>query len=268
MFGFFKNKKDEDIEGICPVKEEKRLWLDEAFGWLIKAFDSDKIKNRSVFTPVTRYFPVKFNGEPEAALETMKIIAIQMEINADEIHLDIYKQGVRELDTGGRTGGRIFMQNVEGEKYAGGLYWGKQEDGKFHIGLEERKLKSSHDMIATLNHELAHVKLLGEGRIKENNEPLTDLTTIVFGLGIFNANASFKTIRGYDSHGWSKLGYLSQMDWGYALALYAHIRGEENPDWINYLAVNVKHDFKQSAKFIKNNPDKIMKKQEEKNENK
>src|SRR5439155_16827567 len=134
--------------------------------------------------------------------------------NPDDIHLDIYAEGQSEIDTGGVFGNRIFMQQVEGEKYSGGLYWGKQEDNKYHIGLEQKKLTEPLDMIATLAHEFSHIKLLGEKRIENNNEPLTDLTTVIFGLGIFNANAAFQTRRGVDSWGCSKLGYLSQMECG------------------------------------------------------
>jgi hypothetical protein len=159
---------------------------------------------------------------------------------------------------GGATGGRIFLKQEEGEKYSGGLYWGKQEDNKYHIGLEEKKLREPAEIVATLSHELSHIKLLGEKRLEKNNEPLTDLTTIVFGLGVFNANAAFQTKGGVDSWGWSKAGYLSQMEWGYALALFAYIRQEENPDWINFLTRNVKADFKQSSQFINKNKDKIL----------
>jgi hypothetical protein len=50
-----------------------------------------------------------------------------------------------------------------------------------------------------LAHEFSHIKLLGENRMQENHEHLTDLFTVVFGLGIFNANASFKEIKTADS---------------------------------------------------------------------
>jgi hypothetical protein len=66
--------------------------------------------------------------------------------------------------------------------------------------------------------------VLGENRIKINNEPLTDSTTVFFGLGLFNANEAFKTFKDFKSYGWSTQGYLSQTQWGYALALFAHIR--------------------------------------------
>jgi hypothetical protein len=254
MFRFFQRSKKAD----CPVQEETRQWLERCFAWMIHSFGRENIKNRKVLTPSFKDFPVKYDGQYQSAIETLKIVATQMEINVDEIHLDIYKEGITEIDTGGVFGNRIFMKNDEQEKYSGGLYWGKHEDNKYHIGLEEKKLKEPPAIVATLSHELAHIKLLGENRIEKNNEPLTDLTTIIFGLGIFNANAAFQTKSSYDSWGWSKSGYLSQMEWGYALALFAYIREEENPDWINFLTTNVKADFNQGSRFINANKDKIF----------
>jgi hypothetical protein len=77
-------------------------------------------------------------------------------------------------------------------------------------------------------------------------EPLTDLTTMIFGLGIFNANATFQTFKDFVSYGWKSQGYLSQIQWGYALVLFAHVRGEHSPDWISRLTPNVKSDFFQA----------------------
>ncbi len=54
-------------------------------------------------------------------------------------------------------------------------------------------------LVGTMAHELAHVRLLGESRIMRevfDNELLTDLTGVHFGLGIFLANTS----RNWDSH--------------------------------------------------------------------
>lgn len=256
MFGLFgSNKKIEP-----PVKEEMRQWIERAILWLTHTFGEEAVKKRKVLTPHYSDFPIKYNGEHQTAVDTMKIVAEQMEISPDDIQLDIYMEGQREIDTGGVFGsGRIFMQQIEGEKYSGGKYWGKQDDSKYHIGLEEKKLKEPVSMVATLAHELSHIKLLGENRIDKNNEPLTDLATVIFGLGIFNANCAFQTHTGISSWGWNKLGYLSQMEWGYALAVFAYIREEKTPGWINFLATNGKSDFKKSEKFIYANPDKVFK---------
>ena len=57
---------------------------------------------------------------------------------------------------------------------------------KFVISLESSQLTDPMSLVATVAHELGHVRLLGEARIHggfEDHEPLTDLLTVFFGLG-------------------------------------------------------------------------------------
>jgi hypothetical protein len=112
--------------------------------------------------------------------------------------------------------------------------------------------------VATLAHEFSHIKLLGEKRLDLNDEHLTDLTPVVFGLGIFNANSAFKDFKSFDGYGHNSLGYLKQREWGYALALYAYFRYEENPGWLKFVTPNIRSDFKKSMEFINANTDKIF----------
>ncbi len=97
-------------------------------------------------------------------------------------------------------------------------------------------------LVATLAHELAHERLLGEGRIdpdRADGEPLTDLTTVFFGFGIFSANAAFEFSS--SSRGWSTsaLGYLTERMYGYALAYWSTLRGERLAGpWTQYLDTN------------------------------
>jgi hypothetical protein len=48
------------------------------------------------------------------------------------------------------------------------------------------------------------------------------------------------------------------MEWGYALSLFAYIRDEKTPNWIEYLTLNIKKDFKQGERFIENNKELIL----------
>ena len=238
----------------CPVNSETRKWLEDCFIWFIENLGREKIKKVKVLTPTPDDFPIKYNGQEESAISTLKIVAKQMELNSEDILLDIYTEGQTEVDAGGVFGNRLFLQNVENENYSGGLYFGRQKDNKYHIAIEKKILNDPISIVATLAHEIAHIKLLGEKRIEKNNEDLTDLITIVYGLGIFNANVAFQTKRDFDSWGWSKSGYLSQMEWGYGLALFAHIRGERDPEWKNFLSQNIKSDFEKSIQYITSNP--------------
>jgi hypothetical protein len=138
------------------------------------------------------------------------------------------------------------------------LYFGKNDVGKYDVFIEQRNMTDPENMVATLAHEFAHIKILGEKRLDINDESLTDLTPVVFGLGIFNANASFKFFQGSDGWGHNSVGYLKQQEWGYALALYAYYREERSPEWVKYLSKNIQADFRKSEAYIYANQDKVF----------
>lgn len=255
MFGFFKIKRP----NTCPIPEDNRIWLENSFLMLLDFFGKENTRQRKVLLPHHSCFPIKYNGDEQTAFDTLKIVASQMEVPFEDITLEFYDENVKEISTGSPFGQGIYLKGEKDKSDAAGFYFGKNENGKYSIFLIRSKLKQPENMVATLAHEIAHIKLLGENRIEKNDEKLTDLTTVLFGLGIFNANAAFQTYRGVDYRGWRKMGYLTQMEWGYALSLFAYIRGEKIPEWINHLTLNIKGDFIQGQNFIESNPELILK---------
>lgn len=226
----------------CPVDEEVRIWIEQSFQKLLTIFGLENTLSRSVLVPDRVHFPIRYDGSERSAFETLQIVAAQMEVSPEVITLDFYNETLRQITEG----------------TPGGFYWGKGQSGTFEISIARKKLDEPENMVATLAHEIAHIKLLGESRMKTNDERLTDLTTIFFGLGIFNANAAFQTFNDARSYGWSQSGYLTQMEWGYALALFAYLRQEPDPTWADHLSKHVKGDFIRGKNFIAANEDLIF----------
>ncbi len=62
---------------------------------------------------------------------------------------------------------------------------------------------------------------------------MTDLATVFFGFGVFGGNQSFQFSQfrdvGSGTQGWStrRLGYLTQNEWGFALAIRALLTNED-----------------------------------------
>jgi hypothetical protein len=254
MFNLFSKKNDPQ----CPINQDLRLWMENAFLWIATQFGHDYIKAKAMLYPTPECFPIPYDGSKESLLRTAAIVAQQMEVDFAELNIQTYQQSIQEFQ--GDLGHRIFTEvdKHDSKGMSSGLYFGKNEFGRYDIFIEEQNLSDPEAMVAVLAHEFSHIKLLGENRMQENHEHLTDLFTVVFGLGIFNANASFKEIKTADSWGHNSLGYLSQQEWGYALALYTHFREEENPDWIRFLKPNLKSDFQKSRNYIFANMDKIF----------
>jgi hypothetical protein len=224
--------------------------MENAFLWLAGQFGQDNIAQKKMLLPTPEHFPIRYDGTKDSLTKTAQIVARQMELDINGITLDIYEQGIQEFT--GDFGYRVWTQvdNESDEKLSAGLFLDKNESGKYEIFIEKKNLNDPENLVATLAHEFAHIKLLGEKRLEFNDESLTDLTPVVFGLGVFNANASFKEHKSFESYGHNSIGYLKQREWGYALALYSYYRQEDNPDWINMLTPNIKSDFKKCMNFI------------------
>lgn len=245
MFGIFKK----DAVPESPIKPDRRQWVEESFQWLEKAFGREAILHRRILTPHHSDFPIRYNGDPQTANDTLDILAGQMELALPDLELHFYDDTVNQLSTGSPTGSKLTLATADDEPAAATTpsWQGRNDSGKYDITCRKSHLQRPEYLVAVLARHLAEIKLLGEGRIAEPNEALTDMTTLIFGLGIFNANASFTSqnlrIAGSNAR-------LTQMEWGYGLALFAHIRKEKKPAWIDHLVKNIRSDFLKSEQYI------------------
>jgi hypothetical protein len=138
-----------------------------------------------------------------------------------------------------------------------GLYVDLKNQQKRVIALAEEGLLQPAQLAATICHELAHVHLLGNGRLKqdeEDGEPLTDLLTVYFGAGIFTANSVFQFTQWQSGTriGWhaSTRGSLSEQVYSYALASFAWFRGDTKAPWQRHLRQNIEYYFSDALHFL------------------
>ena len=125
------------------------------------------------------------------------------------------------------------------------------EDGRPVIAIDLAESADPTYVMAIVAHELCHVRLLGQDRIKRTRaekERLTDLLTVYFGFGALAANGAFRYATGGRSwtveargsldertlnaplnDGYQRLGYLNEREFGYALACYSKLRAEPDP---------------------------------------
>ncbi len=236
----------------CPVDEETREWIDHSFQWLIDELGADVLLVGEVVLPTEEFFPDVYNGSRASIRKMAERVCHFMDVDPEMIELQFFEGDRME---------RIhpLAADGEGRTHALGTYHLNRR-GKYSISLNTDQVTNPEMMVATIAHELGHVILLGEGRLEEDyeaHEPMTDLLTVIYGIGVFNANSSFVFEQWTNSQfqGWSagSAGYLSEEAFGYALALYAHVRGEVKPAWAKHLKTNIKNYFKASTKFIQKN---------------
>ena len=239
----FWNKKKK-----LPITEEDKIWVDEDLNWLRTEFGQEHFMEIRTVTPTKDFYERTFNGtekDAEFILErTMELMHIQ---NAD-ITLDFFSDSPIEM-----ADGTILTTpaNLDGSwESASGTY--EQTENETIISIETRQLKNPISLIATISHELAHQILLGENRIEENDEFLTDLTAITYGFGIFIGNSRFQfSSQGF---GWqsSSQGYLPEQIIAYAMAWLSKQRNETTY-YSQYLDKSLKKYLDQSIDWLMEN---------------
>lgn len=235
------------FSSACPVDDDTREWIEESFRWLLEELGFDVLRSVQVILPTEDFFPETFDGSRSSIRTMLNRVCGYMDIDPSLIAVSFDKAEEH-----------IHPLAADGEKreHALGTYR-MGRNGKYQISLEETQAANPEQLVATIAHELGHVILLGEDRLDPehpDHESLTDLVTVFYGLGVFNANASviFEQWTNSQYQGWQigRSGYLTEEIFGYALALFARLRGETNPSWATYLNTNVRSYFKSSIKYI------------------
>jgi hypothetical protein len=243
MFGWFSAK--------CPVSEESREWVDRRMAWLGESFGVERIRTAAVILPTPEFFPDEYDGTEAAAGRLFDRVCRYAGVDRSRVDLHWVTGRPDRMDR------KLFIQSEDAG--AAGTYSAFEAGGlrREIISLDRLNLRDPMTLVATAAHELCHVHLLGDRRLsrdEEDHEPLTDLLTVCLGLGIFGANSSVRDSAWSDSerHGWSvsRLGYLHQATWGYALAAFANVRQEAKPGWARHLRPDVRAAFRSSIRYL------------------
>lgn len=239
MFGF--------LQPQCPVPRDEKAWLENGFAWLTDQFGRERLQRGTVILPTEQFFPDRFDGTNQTIRLLLDRVCKYMDVDCSTVLLHLYDEG-RTIDLGPGC-----MVVSEGSGTAGTY----RQGAKTVVSVEATHREEPVILVAIMAHELGHARLLGENRINAENrdhEKLTDLSTVFFGLGIFNANAciheSQQQVAGWYRWSIGRMGYLSKPMWAYALALYAWARGENKPPWAKHLRTNVRCLMKDGLRYL------------------
>jgi hypothetical protein len=242
MFGFMRRG---DVE--CPVEPYFRDWILGRLGWLAEHLGDERLMEGAVVTPTGEHFPFGLDGTEETGRRMFEHVCGLMDVDPASLQLR-FEDSAKPLTTGSLE----YDWSSDG---AAGTY----EDHETQIiTIASDALSDPMEFVATAAHELGHVILLGGGHLsgdEEDGEPLTDLLTVYYGMGIFGANASlserqYEGAIGMSGWGYSRKGYLDFPMWGFAHAGYAFARGEANPPWAKRLRPDIRALFKQGLRYL------------------
>lgn len=151
--------------------------------WLVAEFGRD-ILLRPIALP-TDVIPDGYDGSREAATELCGRVDGRMDLRPGQCGLSFELDGVRRSSNRGTT---VVVKEQHGR-------WSRGA-GQNQIELSPTLAADPVALIAIYAHEVGHELLLGGDRIsltrRPDHEPLTDLITVFYGLGIFTANAAYE----------------------------------------------------------------------------
>lgn len=237
----------------CPVDASRRVWIERSLRWFVREFGEQAALGEAAI-PAPEFYPAGYAARPEQIHELFERICGLMYVKPGRVHLVL------------REGGRAWSSRDP--RFVGRFR--ATRFGRDRIELDLTEAADPCLLTAVLAHELGHKRLLGEGRVstrRRDHELLADLVTVYFGLGLFSASAavphwkraegwatfpltevtiSMLTTAGDERH----LGYLDGREYGYALAYWAHMRGESNPLWARHLDPDVRAIMKQGLDYL------------------
>jgi len=202
-----------------------RRWIRASMDWLVAEFGRDVVLRPIAVPP--GLIPDGYDGSRAAATELCGRVGEWMDLRPGQCELSFELDGVRRPVNG------LVVKEQSGRWVRG--------NGRNQILLSPVLAADPVALIATYAHEAGHELLLGSGRIslsrRPDHEPLTDLLTVFYGLGIFTANAAYERRPRPNGRGKQPLarGYLREAALAEALAYYAKLRGERHPEWDRYL---------------------------------
>lgn len=233
----------------CPVDSESKEWIEQSFNWLTEELGPHVLREVEVILPTEEHFPDPYDGSRTSIKRMAERVCEYMAIDPKAIDLQFFDS---EDDNHIHP---LALEEGRPQHDLGSYL--KRRDGKQVIRLDVNQSRNPQMMVATIAHELAHAILIGEDRLDPehpDHEPITDLLTVFYGLGVFNANTTvvFEQFTNQQYQGWKVGGggYLTEEAFGYALALFAYARGEVSPAWKTYLNTNIRSYFKAGLKYL------------------
>jgi hypothetical protein len=234
MFGWFSPK--------CPVDTYEKTWTEWRMRWFADQFGIERLLQAEVLLPTEQIFPDPYGGTVEDAQCLLDRLCGHLKIDAQKIQLEV-------------------CLDVQLPGAAGHYNRGKQAV----IRIAESNLADPLRLVATLAHELAHEMLLGGGLLTADvadHEWVTDLLPVFFGAGVFAANATISEDCGQTgTWSWWKMsrhGYLPARVFGYAFALFALMRGEQDMTWTQHLRLDAFAALRDGLTYLRKTNDSLF----------
>ena len=230
------------------LSEEDEYFQFECFRWLLKHFGGEAFYKESVFAlPTSEYFPQTVDSNESAAEATFSQVLKHAGMETWPIEL-VDRSKEPDPVVGENSLAQGSEQTPDDRASA-------NEKEKFKISYSPEIVSDPLIMVAAFAHNIsrfltAHAPEPPPGGW-ENREFASDIAATFIGFGVFQANASYKMRRNCCG-GWhgSRLGYLTEAEHSYALAIYLRLKSIEPSVALPHCGRNVSHNLKRALKEL------------------
>lgn len=241
------------------IEADDEEWQLLAWRWLLDNLGGiDALRSFPTRFPSHRDFP-KSGKSGHAHVEfVFEQVTAAMGIDPEPFSLVAQDETVDRM-----LGPLAVVQNAPNDP--AGTY--QATDNSHLISYNPETARDLESLIATLVHEVCHAVLFSIPVAPPGDDSAeefaTDLATVFFGFGVFGGNGSFRFKQYHDAatgtQGWStqRMGYLSQNEWGYALALRACLTGEGTGIVEQYGSSGLVSNFRKNVRYFKKNRNKL-----------
>ncbi|MBT5018297.1 hypothetical protein OAF98_02300 [Planctomicrobium sp.] len=219
----------------CPLPLRERVWIETKFAWLIENLGKETMLGGALLMPDSSDFPEFKDLTKESIRPLFEQLIYFLRIE-QEVELRILSNDEAQDDA-------VLFEKTN----YGGI-----------ITVPESAVSNGTRLISSLSRDFSRIILVDEGFLTGDEtdlEPIVDLTTVFYGLGLFGANACLQ--EQYEDNvvyfQWSmkRERALSSQEFGYALSLYCWLRNESPGDWVNGLRLDARETFVRGLKFLR-----------------
>ena len=240
----------------ATIDDNDLEWQQECWLWLLENFGGQEaMRAHRTVTPSSADFPRSGKTGCDHARHVFNQVAAYFKV--DPAGFDLIEQ---EEDIDPMVAPLAVVHNAPVSPL--GTY---SADGNRHlITYSPANLRDLEGLIATFAHEICHPLLFSIATAPpggdEAEEFATDLAMVFFGFGIFGGNQSFQFMQYRDdatgTQGWStrRAGYLSQNEWGFALAVRALLLEEDVDDILGHCADGLAAHVKKNVRYLAKTP--------------
>jgi hypothetical protein len=228
----------------CPVAPSDQHWIEFELTVLNSRFGIGAHSHPTIL-PAPDFYPVAYDGEGLEVHELTRKLCGPLGVDIEKVWVRLLEESTVRADAA-RARNAPYSGHFSKETY-------DPETDLYIIDLDRWLAGEPPVLTAVIAHELAHLRLhdvrhpeAGTDRFEQQ----ADMLAIACGLGLFGANVSFQTQKKLTGAGALSLGRLDRDMYGYALACYAWLRGEREPQWAKTLGPGPRNRLERGLRYL------------------